>query len=183
MTDVSGETAAVRAFWFDEVGPARWWTRSAATDKAVLARFGSLWQAWRGRSAADFLGSAGEALGAVVLFDQFPRNMFRGHADAFAADPLALAVSEGALAQGFDAGLTPDERAFLYMPLMHSEDLARQARSLTLFEALGIENNLRYARLHHDMIARYGRFPARNAALGREDRPDEAEGIAASRDW
>ena len=183
MTKIEAGTAAIRAFWFDEIGPARWWVRSDETDAAIVARFGDPWEAWQRRPAADFLGSAQTALGAILLFDQFPRNMFRHQARAFSTDALALAIADGALAQGFDAGLDPDARSFLYMPFMHSEALADQDRAVALFEALGIENNRHFALLHRDMIARYGRFPARNAALGRPDLPGEAAGIAESRDW
>ena len=145
--------------------------------------FGETWARLRGRPAADFLATARDAVAAVVLFDQFPRNMFRGTAEAFATDPLALAIAKGALDRGYEEQLSEGERSFLYMPLMHSEDLADQDRSAALFEALGWADPAKFARLHRDMIARYGRFPARNAALGREDRPGEDEGIAASREW
>jgi uncharacterized protein (DUF924 family) len=120
-----------------------------------------------------FLGSARDALAAVLLFDQFPRNMFRGHADQFATDALARAVAKGAVERGFDAELPPERRGFLYMPFQHSELLEDQQRSLLLFTALGDPGQLGYARKHHDVIARFGRFPHRNAILGRTPRPDE----------
>jgi uncharacterized protein (DUF924 family) len=99
--------------------------------------------------------------------------MFRGHADQFATDHLALAVAKGAIDQGFDEELQPKERGFLYMPFQHSEDLADQNRSLLLFTELGDAEQLGYAKKHHDVIARFGRFPHRNAMLGRTPRPDE----------
>jgi len=110
----------------------------------------------------------------VILFDQFPRNMFRGHADQFSTDPLALAVAKGAVERGLDAQLPSARRPFLYMPFEHSEVLADQERSLLLFTALGDDNLLGYARKHHDIVARFGRFPHRNAILGRPARGDEA---------
>jgi uncharacterized protein (DUF924 family) len=113
------------------------------------------------------------ALAGVILFDQFPRNMFRGHADQFATDHLALAIAKAASDKGFDGELQPKERGFLYMPFQHSEDLADQNRSLLLFTELGDDNQLGYARKHHDVITRFGRFPHRNAILGRTPRPDE----------
>lgn len=183
MTPTDEGTANILGFWFDEIGPDRWWTRSAETDAAIVERFQPLWEEWRSRVPESFLGSADEAVAGVILFDQFPRNMFRGHADAFSTDPLALAIAKGALDRGLDAGMTGDQLSFLYMPFQHSELLADQQRSLALFTALGNANSLDFARKHHDMMARYGRFPARNAALGRAARPGEAAAIKMSRDW
>ncbi len=183
MTTSGEGTDAILAFWFDEVGPDRWWVRSDETDESCTARFRDLWEEWRSRTPESFLGSAREALAGVILFDQFSRNMFRGHADAFSTDPLALAIARGALDRGLDDAMSEDERSFLYMPFQHSEALADQDRSLMLFTALGNANSLDFARKHHDMIARYGRFPARNAALGRPNRPGEDAAIEASKDW
>lgn len=174
---------AILDFWFREIGADGWWRRSADTDDAIRTRFLPLWEQWRGREAASFLGTATDALAAVVLFDQFSRNMFRGDARAFATDALAREIADRAIDRGFDARLAPDERLFLYMPFMHSETLADQDRAVALFEALGRPEQTKYAHEHRDMIARFGRFPARNAALGRPDRPDEAAAIAASAGW
>ena len=99
--------------------------------------------------------------------------MFRGHADSFATDHLALAIAKRAIDLGYDEALGQNERGFLYMPFQHSEDLDDQLRSLGLFTALGDEEQLRYAHLHHDVIKRFGRFPHRNAMLGRKPRADE----------
>jgi uncharacterized protein (DUF924 family) len=104
----------------------------------------------------------------VILFDQLPRNMFRGRADQFATDHLALAVARAAIERGYDDGMEQAKRGFLYMPFQHSEDLPDQVRSLLLFTALGDAEQLRFARLHHDVIERFGRFPHRNKALGRK---------------
>jgi uncharacterized protein (DUF924 family) len=183
MIDPEDGTSTILVYWFDEVGPDLWWVRSDKTDETIVERFRDLWEQWRDRTPESFLGSAREALAGVILFDQFPRNMFRGHADAFSTDPLALAIAKGALNRGFDEGMTPDERSFLYMPFQHSEVLADQQRSVALFTALGDANSLDFAHKHHDMIAKYGRFPARNAALGRADRPGEQAAIEMSRDW
>ncbi|MDB5698593.1 MAG: hypothetical protein JWN69_1397 [Alphaproteobacteria bacterium] len=138
-------------------------------------RFLPLWKEQRQRLPADFLGSAKMALAAAILFDQFPRNMFRDHAESFSTDHLALAIAKAALERGYDEDLRALQRAFLYMPFEHSEKLEDQQRSLLLFTALGDDEMLRYARLHHDLIARFGRFPHRNAMLGRQPRPDELE--------
>jgi uncharacterized protein (DUF924 family) len=183
MTPDAEGTAEILGFWLREIGPDRWWTRSADTDEAITERFQDLWEEWRSRTPESFLGSADEALAGVILFDQFPRNMFRGHADAFSTDPLALAIAKGAVERGLDEGMGADGRSFLYMPFQHSETMADQERSIALFTALGNANSLKFAHLHHDMIARYGRFPARNAALGRPNRPGEEAGIEMSRNW
>lgn len=182
MTSEEG-TDAILGFWFGEVGPDRWWVRSRETDEAIVERFRDLWEAWRDRTPESFLGSPREALAGIILFDQFSRNMFRGHADAFSTDPLALAIARAAVDRGYDDRLGEDERSFLYMPFQHSEALADQQRSLALFTALGNANSLAFAHKHHDMIERYGRFPARNAALGRPNRPGEESAIEMSRDW
>jgi len=114
------------------------------------------------------------ALALIVVLDQFPRNMFRGTARAFSTDSQALAAARGALERGLDQVLSPAERTFVYMPFEHAEDLAAQRRALALFEALD-PNDMEYARRHHEIIARFGRFPHRNAVLGRESTPEEIE--------
>ncbi len=181
--DDAALTAEILDFWFREVGPKHSGERSAETDAAIIDRFRDSWEAWRSRTPESFLGSPREALAAIILFDQFSRNMFRGHADAFSTDPLALAIAKLAVDRGLDDALIPDERSFLYMPFMHSEAIDDQNRSVALFTALGNANSLEYAHKHHDMVERYGRFPARNAALGRKDRPGEESAIEMSRAW
>jgi len=162
----------VLGFWFSR-DPVQWWKPDEALDAEIRERFCELWREQRRRLPDDFLEAADHALAAVILFDQFPRNMFRGHADQFATDPLALAVAKGAVERGFDDGMAAERRGFLYMPFQHSEELADQRRSLLLFAALGEPEQLHYARLHHDVIARFGRFPHRNACLGRKPRAEE----------
>ncbi len=123
--------------------------------------------------AESFLDDPFTALAGIILFDQFPRNMFRGTAEQFATDPLALAIAKGALDKKFDEELQPQERAFLYMPFQHSEKLADQNRAVLLFTALGDDEQLGYANKHRDIIERFGRFSHRNAMLGRAPRADE----------
>lgn len=119
------------------------------------------------------------ALALAIVLDQLPRNMFRGTARAFASDTLALAAAKAALERGFDAPLRPVERQFLYLPFEHAEDIAEQRRSLALLERLRKDSThevgVDYARRHHDIIARFGRFPHRNALLGRISTPEELE--------
>jgi uncharacterized protein (DUF924 family) len=180
---VSAETDEILSYWFDEVGPDRWWRRSDETDATIVSRFHDLWSEWRSRTPESFLGSARDALAGVILFDQFPRNMFRDSAEAFSTDALAIAIAKGAVDKGLDDALSQDERSFLYMPFMHSEDLDDQQRSVLLFTALGIQNSLDFAHKHHDIVARFGRFPHRNAVLGRAMRPGEEEAAQEGADW
>jgi len=159
-------------FWFG-LKPEQWWRSDPALDEDVRSRFLELWKQKRQLPPQSFLGDPLSALAAVLLFDQFPRNMFRGHADQFSTDTLALAVARGAVERGFDEQLETIERPFLYMPFQHSESLEDQNRSLALYTKLGDDFLLGYAKKHHDVIARFGRFPHRNAMLGRAPRPDE----------
>jgi uncharacterized protein (DUF924 family) len=184
MTSTADGTREILDYWFREIGPEGWWAgRSQSVDDTIRARFLDLWEEWRGRPAEQFLGGSDKALAAIVLFDQYSRNMFRGEARAFTTDAFALEIAIGAIDKGYEAQLTREELGFLYMPFQHAEDLAMQDRAVTLFTALGLDDTADYARKHRDIIARYGRFPAHNAALGRENAPGEAEAIAATANW
>lgn len=171
--EVHEQAAAVLAFWFDEVGPDKQFAKNEAVDRACARRFGGLRERLLASGAAGWTDAPETVLAAIVVLDQMSRNIARGQAAAFAADPLALRLSLAALDKGWDAALTPEQRVFLYMPLMHAEDVSMQERSVALFERLGREENLRFAREHRDVIARFGRFPTRNAALGRLSTPAE----------
>jgi uncharacterized protein (DUF924 family) len=162
----------VLKFWFG-LEPEHWWNGGAELDEQIRQRFLKLWGEKRQLPVDSFLSDPLTALAGVILFDQFPRNMFRGHADQFATDPLALGIAKAAIGKGFDDELPASERGFLYMPFQHSEQMDDQKRSLLLFTALGDPTNLEYAKKHHDVIARFGRFPHRNAMLGRAPRAGE----------
>jgi len=162
----------VLKFWF-ALGYDQWWKADDALDHRVRQQFLKLWAEKRELPADCFFTDPLTALAAVILFDQFPRNMFRGLADQFATDHLALAIAKGAIERGFDDELKTDERAFLYMPFQHSENLDDQNRSVLLFSGLDSARYLPFAKKHHDVIERFGRFPHRNAMLGRAPRPDE----------
>jgi uncharacterized protein (DUF924 family) len=159
-------------FWF-ALAKAQWWKADPELDERIRERFLDLWEKERENVPGAFLGSARDAIAAIILFDQFPRHKFRGHADQFSTDPLALAVAKGAVERGLDEAMSPAERGFLYMPFQHSEDLADQKRSVALFTALGDEEQLGFANKHHDVVERFGRFPHRNSILGRPPRPAE----------
>ena len=164
--------ADVLKFWLG-LSKGDWWRGSAVLDEQIRERFLNLWNQKRQLPAKRFLADPLTALAATILFDQFPRNMFRDHADQYSTDHLAQAIAREAVDRGFDTQLHPRERGFLYMPFQHSEKLDDQQQGLLLFTQLGDEEQLKYARLHHDIIARFGRFPHRNAMLGRAPRPGE----------
>jgi len=171
---VSDWRREVLAYWFG-LDPKEWWRSEPAIDEQIRERFLQLWSQKRQLPVNAFLDDPLTALAAVILFDQFPRNMFRGEAEQFATDHLALAIATGAVDRGFDDQLQEQERGFLYMPFEHSESRADQLRSLQLFTALGDDYLLGFAKKHHDVIERFGRFPHRNAILGRAPRPAEVE--------
>jgi len=174
---------AVLNFWLNEVGPDGWFDSSEEMDVRLTHMFRSLWEAQRGKPASEFLDDADTALAALVLFDQFPRNMFRHEARAFATDALALDIAKAALDRGYDEEFVEGARSFFYLPFMHSENLADQERCVALFSKPGFEDNLKFARMHRDIIARFGRFPHRNKALGRETLPEEADAVAEGAGW
>ena len=159
-------------FWFG-LKPEQWFAVDPDLDAELRERFGELWEEQRAFPVSNFLGSADEALAAILLFDQFPRNIFRGHADQFASDDMALAIAKAAVERGYDEQVEQPRRAFFYMPYEHSEDMDEQRRAVALFTALGDPELLGYAKKHHDVIERFGRFPHRNAILGRTPRADE----------
>ncbi|MEA3081579.1 MAG: hypothetical protein QOD54_1247 [Sphingomonadales bacterium] len=159
-------------FWFG-LDPAQWWKTDPALDHRITQSFLKLWAEKRQLPVDAFLTDPLTALTGVILFDQLPRNIFRGHADQFATDHLALAIAKEAIDRDFDEELQPQERGFLYMPFQHSEDLDDQNRAVLLQTATGDANAASAARKHRDVIARFGRFPHRNAILGRAPRADE----------
>ena len=162
----------VLKFWFGLTDD-QWWKGGSDIDHRIKERFLKLWANKRELPAESFLADPLTALAGVILFDQFPRNMFRRNAEQFATDHLALAIAKGAVDRDFDEELEPRERQFVYMPFQHSENRADQNRSVLLFTELGDEKQLSYAKKHHDIVERFGRFPHRNAILGRAPRPDE----------
>ena len=151
----------------------KWFRGGAAFDADCRTRWQDAHFAAARRECDDWLSDADGALALVLLLDQIPRNIFRGSAHAFATDPLALHMASRALDAGFDARVEPALRFFFYLPFEHSEALAEQQRAVDLFTALGDANLLGYAVAHRDVITRFGRFPHRNAALGRINTPDE----------
>jgi uncharacterized protein (DUF924 family) len=144
-------------------------------DAAVRARFLTLHERLMARPSDELAADPRTALAAVIVLDQMSRNMFRGTARAFAADPQALRVAEAAIARGFDAGLSKEERSFLYLPFEHCEDRAAQARSVALIASLGDPELTGWAQAHRAIVDRFGRFPHRNRILGRASTAEEIE--------
>lgn len=167
------ETAETIVQFWREAGPKAWFNKSDLFDAALRARFEAMHHdAARGELAA-WEDSAEGALALLLLLDQFPRNMYRGSAHAFATDGLARQIATRAVDRGFDRIAPADMRAFFYLPFEHSERAEDQARSCALFVTAEDENNIKWARLHAEIIAKYGRFPHRNEALGRESTAEE----------
>ncbi len=175
--------AEILHFWFHELKPRRWFGRDDALDAALRRRFGRELESLAARPPREFLTDPETARAAVLLFDQCPRNLHRGSARAFACDPLARAIAMGAIARGWDKGMSLHERQFLYMPLMHSEERRDQLHSVALYTALGSAFILAFARDHAAMVLRFGPFPHRNAVLGRRSTPAEERAIAAGHAW
>ena len=173
----------IHDFWFRHIGPEHWFSANHEINEEISERFEPLWRSLRDEKAMFFLEDAREALAAIILFDQFPRNMFRGEPDSFSTDALALDIAGQAIELGYDVGMSDDERHFLYMPYMHSESLADQDRSVELFDGLGKHEALRHAILHREAIRQFGRFPHRNAILGRESLPEELQALAEGLSW
>lgn len=163
----------VLTFW-QEAGPAMWYKQDDGFDRTIRDRFGALWDtAAQGGCDIWAVGPKG-ALALLILLDQFPRNMFRQSRLAFATDARALRFADMALGQGWDMRTLPPLRQFFYLPFMHSEQLTHQDRAVRLFKArMEDGDNLLHARAHREVIRRFGRFPYRNAALGRVSTPAE----------
>jgi uncharacterized protein (DUF924 family) len=164
--------AEIVSFW-SEAGPDKWFKQDEGFDQAIRLKFLPTYEAAANGELAAWEQSAEGALALVILLDQFSRNMFRGNARAFATDALAQAVADRALARGFDQATDLAMRPFFYLPFMHSEALIDQDRSVRLYETLGDAEQLRYATEHRDVVQRFGRFPHRNRALGRDTTPAE----------
>ena len=171
--DVHAKAKEVLGFWFDLAMPEQWFAKSDSFDDEVRELFGPLRDLVLGSGAMAWRDDPDTLLAAILVLDQFSRNIHRGTAQAFAADPLAQELTALALVSGWDEGMGEERRQFLYMPLMHAEDRELQALSLKCFEALGNERNFAFAREHAEVIERFGRYPTRNAALGRESSAEE----------
>ncbi|EZP57186.1 hypothetical protein BW41_00028 [Sphingomonas sp. RIT328] len=168
---------AVLDFWFGLTSEQQF-AKDDALDRTIAARFAAMRDGVLRARAEGWRDDPDTLLAAIILLDQFSRNLHRGAAEAYAADGLARELTHTAIGRGWEGRYPPERRVFLYMPLMHAEDLAEQDLSVTKFEALGLADNIAFAHDHRDVIAAYGRFPSRNAALGRESTDAERAYLA-----
>jgi uncharacterized protein (DUF924 family) len=162
-------------FWFNETTPQQWWKVDAAFDTAVRERFGALHRSAHAGELWEWRRQARGRLAEIIVLDQFPRNVYRGTAQAFASDAMALALAQEAVAGRHDAELARQERGFLYMPYQHSESRAVHVEAARLFTDLAIAEQLGFELQHKAIVDRFGRYPHRNAILGRTSTPEELE--------
>jgi uncharacterized protein (DUF924 family) len=170
----------VLRFWLEDTAPEKWFQKDNVVDAAVGARFAGTHAYLTGLSRDDCLTDPQTALAAVIVLDQFSRNMFRGTPRAFASDPQALPLAEAAIARGFDRAVPEAARVFFYLPFEHAEDAAAQARCVALMATLADPSLMKWAEAHKAIIDRFGRFPHRNATLGRVSTTDELDFLARS---
>lgn len=170
--------ADVLTFWFDELTPDHWYKADSDIDATITRRFATLHAAAARCELFAWRTTPEGRLAEIVILDQFSRNIHRSTAAAFAQDALALALAQEAVAAGADMALPPVRRAFLYLPYMHSESAVIHDVALRLFDAPGLENNLDFEHKHKAIIDRFGRYPHRNAVLGRVSTPEEVAFLA-----
>ena len=166
-------------FWFADTVRPLWFQSTPAFDRSVREQFEATWEAARSGVLDAWQERPEGAEALVIVLDQFPLNMFRGSAESFSTEAQARAVADHAIVQGFHLDMPEDWRIFLFLPFTHSEDLADQDRAVALYETFGPEANLKWARHHREIVRRFGRFPHRNAILGRESTPEEAAWLAS----
>ncbi|WP_439102934.1 DUF924 family protein [Congregibacter sp.] len=174
---------AVLEFWFEEAGANRWFKQSDAFDALCRERFLPTLEAARLGECWEWRSSPSGRCAEIIILDQFSRNLFRDDPRAYAQDGMALVLAQEAVARGDDIRMNADQRYFCYMPYMHSESLAIHEEGLKLFEALGNSEALRYARAHQKVIEEFGRYPSRNAELGRTSAAAEEKYLANRRGW
>lgn len=165
----------VLKFWFEEIEPVQWWVKDTAFDQLITERFGDLHQQAAACELWQWRETPEGRLAEVIVLDQFSRNMYRDTPQAFASDPMALTLAQEAIAAGADKALSPIQRSFLYMPFMHSESLAIHEVAEQLYKANGEQSNYEFEIKHKTIIEQFGRYPHRNAILGRESTEAEME--------
>lgn len=162
-------------FWFSDEVSQYWFNSTEEFDRQLREDYAELWQQAADGALIEWQESASGSLSLVILLDQFPLNMFRGEAKCFSTEAQSREVAQTAIDQGFDIDMPTKQKSFLYMPFMHSESLDDQAKSLRIFSQPGLEDNFRFAKHHYDIVERFGRFPHRNAILGRDSTDAEIE--------
>lgn len=167
------------AFWFSDAVRPLWFKSTPEFDKQLRNRFESLWQQAIKGKLDSWAETAEGALALVIVLDQIPLNIYRGEARSYSSESKARDIAGYAINYGFDCVLPDEQKAFLYMPFMHSESLADQDRSVDLYDAAGLMDNLKFAKHHRELIRRFGRFPHRNKILGRESTEAELAYLAS----
>ncbi len=166
---------SVLRFWFEELEPRQWWVKDSELDALIGKRFGALQAAAAEAELFSWRVSPEGRLAEIIVLDQFSRNIYRDTPLAFACDPMALALAQEVVSLGADQSIETPRRAFFYMPYMHSESRLIHDQALALFEQPGVEFNLEFEEKHKAIIDRFGRYPHRNAILGRQSTPEEIE--------
>ena len=165
----------ILAFWFSEPVSKLWFNSTPEFDLDIRQMYESVYLDAKNGNLDRWMESATGCLALIIVLDQFPLNMYRGNKESFAAEDKSLMVSKYAIERSFDKQLTDQQKSFLYMPLMHSEDIKDQNLSVELYEKSNLTNNIRFARHHRDIVKRFGRFPHRNDILGRQSTDEELE--------
>ena len=173
MKAMSADT--VLDFWFGEIKPARWWKKDRAFDELIRDRFGEIHQAGANGELLHWRARDRGRLAEIIVLDQFSRNIYRDTEDAFACDGMALVLAQEAVARRVDRNMTANEKAFLYMPYMHSESPLIHEEAVRLYSQKGLERNLDFELRHKKIIDRFGRYPHRNRILGRVSTGEETE--------
>jgi len=163
----------ILSFWYSKQISSHWFNSTEEIDQEIRDKFYDVWLQAESGKLDNWLNTANGCLALTIILDQFPLNMFRGQLRSFATEAQAISVSKHAIALGYDQSLDKAQRVFLYMPLMHSENMDDQNMSVDMFQRAGLEANLRFAQHHRGIVEQFGRFPHRNAILGRESTPQE----------
>ncbi|AGA34040.1 protein of unknown function DUF924 [Thioalkalivibrio nitratireducens DSM 14787] len=179
MRTVQQDCREILEFWFSEDVRPFWFRSTPEFDQQLRGRFRGVWETAARGGLEAWLGSADGTLALVIVLDQFPLNMFRGHAKAFSTEARARDAADHAIRQGWDRAMDDARKGFLYLPFMHSESLDDQDRSVRLYREAGLTGSLRWAGHHRGIIRRFGRFPHRNTALGRVNTPEEVAWLAS----
>ena len=173
------QAQAIVDFWYSERVRPLWFNSTAEFDEELRQHYGQLYRDASQGLLQVWEQTATGSLALAIILDQFPLNMFRGQPESFATEAEAVRIARQAVAQGFDNQIEPEYRVFLYMPFMHSENLVDQDLVVQLFDEAGLANNAGFARHHREIVRRFGRFPHRNAILGRKSTPQELDYLAS----
>jgi uncharacterized protein (DUF924 family) len=179
QSDDPAQARELLEFWFSAKAKKRWFKSTVKFDNELRDKYATLYEAACRGELEHWRDDVESALALVILFDQIPLNIYRGLPRSFASDAQARAVAADVIGRGWDKTLADEQKAFLYLPFMHSEELADQDRSVELYRAAGLEHNLRYAMHHREIVRRFGRFPHRNAVLGRTSSDAEQAWLAS----